>query len=412
MKKIEFSYNNIKRKGFIISENNEEYTIKLKNGYNIIVPKNEIEILETKKVEINKKKINNQTNKNKNKNLPKVLILHTGGTIASKVDYSTGAVSSKFTPEEILKLIPEIKELANVESELVENIASDDIRFKHYNIFLKEIENNYKNFDGIIITHGTDTMHYTSSALYYSLENLNIPVLLVGAQRSSDRPSSDAFLNLISAVKFINYNSKSNFKFNNVGVCMHYDLNDEDCVILHGVNVRKLHSSRRDAFKPINKREVALINYYKDKVKIVDESYFSNFENVKNLKSNENKLKVTYYNENLKIGILKVHPNMWAEEINFYKNFDGLIIEGTGLGHLPITNDSKITQEHDKICKNLKELSKKIPIVITTQTVYGRVNLNVYSPGRRLKKLGIKGNYSDLSAESSFIKLAYELSKK
>ena len=132
-----------------------------------------------------------------NKKLPKISILHTGGTIASKVSYKTGGVTVKFKPEEIMEMFPKIKKIANIDSRLIGNMFSEDMNFSHYNLIAKEIKKEVKKGSkGIIITHGTDTMHYTSTALSFILEDLNIPVLLTGAQRSSDRPSSDAELNL------------------------------------------------------------------------------------------------------------------------------------------------------------------------------------------------------------------------
>ena len=317
--------------------------------------------------------------------MKKVTILHCGGTISSFVDYKTGGVSSKYTDEDILRLYPEIKNLANINSKLIKNIASEDMDFKFYNLLAKEIEKEIKNnTNGIVITHGTDTLHYTSAALSFALENLPIPVILVGSQRSSDRGSSDATLNLISAFNFIN---KTDFK--GVAICMHNSMEDSSCLILPATKTRKFHTSRRDAFKSINIKPIAkvenekidFINYHPEKI------------------SKELQLKL--FKPNLKIGILKTHPNMSKEEIKNYSKFNGLIIEGSGLGHVP-----------SYILLELKKLAKKIPVIMTSQCIFGRINMNVYSPGRKLIEAGILGNLADMTAETAFIKLAWLLSNR
>jgi glutamyl-tRNA(Gln) amidotransferase subunit D len=359
--------------------------LKLDSGYNIGIDKKKI-----KDKKVLKEAIKKEAKISKvrfSKELPTVLILHTGGTIASKVSYKTGGVIAKFSPEEILELFPEINSIANIKTKLISNIFSEDMSFKDYNKLALQIKRECKNVEGVIITHGTDTMHYTSAALSFMLDNLGFPVILVGSQRSSDRGSSDAALNLVCAAQFI---VKSNYS--GVAVCMHSSMNDENCYILPGLKVKKLHSSRRDAFKSINSKPIASvstdgrIDYIvhdfakKDKTKI---------------------LEVSLLNKNLKIGILKVHPNMHYSEISKYKNFNGLIIEGTGLGHAPIN-------ENVKIYNALKSL--KIPIVMCTQTVFGRVNMNVYSTGRKLQEFIVSGR--DMTSETAFIKLAWLLSNK
>ncbi len=256
----------------------------------------------------------------------------------------------------------------------------------------KEIE---KKVDGIILTHGTDTLHYTAAALSFILEDLPIPVILVGAQRSSDRGSSDAAMNLICAVEFIKQSD-----FADVAVCMHKNLNDEVSQILPGLKCRKLHSSRRDAFKPINDEAYAEVDYKKRKVKILN----GNFK-----QRNKNKLKLKLF-KNVKVGLVKFYPNFFSDSLKPYSKYDGLVIEGTGLGHAPIHSLDKYTKEHESIFKEIKKLGKKMPVVMTTQTIYGRVNMNVYATGRELQEIGVIGNHLDMHPETAFIKLAWLLS--
>lgn len=368
--------------------------LKLKSGYNIGIDSEKV--VDVQVLSSGKKEVSRESGISQDERLKKILILHTGGTLASKVSYSTGGVVSRFSPEEILSMVPELAHIANIQTRLVRNMFSEDMNFNHYNILVKEIEIELARGDvaGIIITHGTDTLHYTATALSFMLQGLNIPVILVGAQRSSDRGSSDAFLNLICACQFI---VKSDFK--GIGVCMHLDSSDEKCVILHGVNSRKMHSSRRDAFKNVNIPIVAEV--FKD-------------GHIASYKEHEfkNKFRISYLNEKLKIGILKAHPGLLAEEVLFYKNFDGLVIEGTGLGHLGINNIDEFTTQNSKVLDALKEVSSKIPVVMTTQCVFGIVNMNVYETGRKLVDAGVLGNLSTMITETAFIKLAWLLSNE
>src|SRR3989344_4791348 len=196
---VEVSTENEKIKGRIINSKDKKLTLKLNSGYNIMI--DEKKILSIKKLEKKTdKKIESRLRQNKS--LPKIFILHTGGTIASSVSYDTGAVSPNFSPEDMLNKYPELKDMAYIESKLIFNKFSEDLRFEHYNRIAREIER-IRNARGIIITHGTDTMVFTSAALSFALEGLPVPVILVGSQRSSDRPSSDSFLNLYLAIKFI-----------------------------------------------------------------------------------------------------------------------------------------------------------------------------------------------------------------
>ena len=379
-------------KGILMPSKDDTLVLKLKSGYNIGIKREKIR--QIKLIQEKQEKKENPPKLTKKKGLKSITILHTGGTVASKIDYETGAVSSKFTPEEIIDMYPSLKEIANIDSKLISNIFSEDMRFAHYNLIAKAIELEIKKgTNGIIITHGTDTMHYTSAALSFILEDLPIPVILVGAQRSSDRGSSDGKQNLEAACHFI---SKTNFS--EVAICMHETTEDTSCIILPGLKSKKMHSSRRDAFKPINDTPIARI--INSKVQLL-----------KPLKKPGKKLNINPIKEGLKIGILKVHPNLMAEELRTYNKFDGLIIEGTGIaGNLPINSFDKITEYNQKILNELKRLTAKMPVVATTQTTYGRINMNVYSTGRLLQEAGVIGNLLDVTTETAFMKLAWLLS--
>ncbi|MEM0231003.1 MAG: Glu-tRNA(Gln) amidotransferase subunit GatD [Candidatus Woesearchaeota archaeon] len=386
--------------GMIIKEDEEDLVLKLESGYQVSIPKRGI--IEAKSLEriFNQKEEKNVRTavSEKREGLPTISILHAGGTIASKVDYETGAVKAKFSPEEILEMVPELGEIANIKSRLVRNMMSDDMRFAHYNLLAEEVKKEVEaGSDGIIITQGTDTLHYTAAALSFILDGISIPIIIVGSQRSSDRGSSDAALNLTSAAYFI-----SNSDFAGVAVCMHHSTEDRLAAILPACKCRKLHSSRRDAFKAVNSEPIALVDYENRRIKIFSENYTRRSRNFT--------LKLMPIKENLKIGIIKSHPNMYADEIERFSHYDGIVLEGTGLGHMPITKSDEFTEENEKIFKAIAKIAKEKVVVMSTQTIFGRVNMNVYSPGRKLLDAGVLGNYSDMTPETTFIKLAWLLS--
>ena len=324
-----------------------------------------------------------------NPSLPWITIVHTGGTIASRVDYTTGGVSPSFEASDLINSVPELLGVAQIRSFLFSNIFSEDMCFEYYSKLARALKHELKsNAKGIIVTHGTDTMHYTASALSFIFENLPKPIVLVGAQRSSDRPSSDAALNLTNAVRFI-----ANTDFAGVAICMHANINDDKCYILPGTKVRKLHSSRRDAFKAVNVKPIA-------EVSTQGINYLSSYP-----KQASSKLKI-YDKFEEKVAILKARPNMLAEEIEFFEKekYKGLIIEGTGLGHLGITAGRN--KENFKALKSL--IDSGCIVCIATQCIFGAVNPNVYATGRKLKNIGVIF-LGDMLSETAFIKLSWLL---
>jgi glutamyl-tRNA(Gln) amidotransferase subunit D len=396
--------------GVFFFENDNFIYLKLESGYNIGIAKGNIASSE----EILRGNSKREKSKEEKKipivvENPEILILHTGGTIASKVDYSTGAVNAKFTPSEMLDLFPELRHIAKIDSMLVRNMPSDDMRFGHYNQIAEKIKKACENktLKGIILTHGTDTLHYTASALSFMFENLPIPVILVGSQRSSDRPSSDAALNLISAAYFISRSHES--EMNGVFICMHESTNDTSCIILPAQNTKKMHSSRRDAFKCVNCGAVARINYEEKRIEFLEKKN-EHTKDTEQKKDIAKDIALKLFNPDIKIGIIKSRPNLFAEELKIYEKYDGLILEGTGLGHFPIGYEDEESKPNKKILEQLRKLSAKIPVCMTAQTGFGRINMNVYSPGRTLKSFGILGHNLDMTSETAYIKLAFLLS--
>jgi len=247
--------------------------------------------------------------------------------------------------------------------------------------------------DGVVLMHGTDTMHYTSAALSFMLQNLPVPVVLVGAQRSSDRGSSDNLVNLVSAVV------AATSDIAEVSVCMHGSMSDDFCYIHPGYKVRKLHSSRRDAFQTINEVPFAKIWYRERKIEYLREDF--NKRDKRPVKLNDRL--------NPNVGLIYIYPGIKPEFIeSLSKFYEGIVIAGTGLGHIP-TNpfNNKFTRSIVPSIKNL--IDSGIPVVIAPQTIFGRINMNVYTAGRVLEKIGIIGNYCDWTAECALVKLMFVL---
>lgn len=367
--------------------------IKLDNGYNIGIrfDKNvKIKFLDKGK-SIRFKPAEMTAKKDPSK--PTVSILGCGGTIASRIEYTTGAVFPAFSPADLLLSFPQLKDIANIKGRKLFDLFSEDITSSHWQLIAREVEKEIKNeVSGIILMHGTDTLHYTSAALSFMLQNLPVPVVLVGTQRSSDRGSSDNLTNLMCATK------ATTSDIAEVTVCMHGSMNDDFCYLHQGTKVRKLHTSRRDAFQSVNVLPYAKISYPENKIEYLRTDY--NKRDKRSLKVDD-KL-------NTNVGLIYVYPGIKSEFIESLKNFDGIVIASTGLGQLP-TNS-----HNDRFAKSLIPAIKSligsgIPVVLAPQTIYGRINLNVYDAGRMTNEAGVIGNGCDWTPETALVKLMWVL---
>ena len=312
-----------------------------------------------------------------------ISIVSTGGTVSSVIDYRTGAVHPKFTASDLVKANPELLDYANYNVKALYNILSENMKPEYWAKAAEEVANDISDgADGIVIAHGTDTMHYTSAALSFMLKT-PVPVIITGAQRSSDRPSSDANINLIDSV----IAAKSDIA--EVCVCMHGSLNDKYTYLHKGTKVRKMHTSRRDTFRSINAQPIAKIE--DKKVNINPEYSYT--------KRGENKLELnTAFEE--KVGLIKSFPGISEEYIEYHidKGYKGLVIEGTGLGHVPNNLIDSFKRAQDE----------NIPVIMTSQCLYGRVNMNVYSTGREILDAGVISGL-DMTPETTYVKLCWAL---
>jgi glutamyl-tRNA(Gln) amidotransferase subunit D len=326
---------------------------------------------------------------------PTISILGCGGTIASRVDYSTGAVFPAFSPDDMVASFPELREVANVKGRKLFDLFSDDMTPSHWQIIAQEVAKEIKaKSHGVILMHGTDTMHYTAAALSFMLKNPTVPVVMVGSQRSSDRGSSDNDMNLMCATEIA---GKSDIA--EVGVCMHGTTNDDYCLFHQGTKVRKLHTSRRDAFRSINVKPFAKVWYADRKIEILRDDY---------KKRNAGKFELDD-KMNPRVGFVYNVPGLEPKYVeSLAEHFDGIVVAATGLGH--VSTNPKGDAIAKSIVPALKGLiNSGIPVVFVPQTIYGRINLNVYEAGRILEEAGVIGNGCDWTPEAAFVKLMWVL---
>lgn len=370
--------------------------IKLDNGYNIGIRYEEgveIEIISRSKPEKNKKdKVSEENEKErgiKKETLPRISILSTGGTIASKVDYRTGAVSPQFSTEDILGAIPELTEIANINGKMIYSILSENMRAEYWRKLAAEIYNEIKKgAEGIIVTHGTDTMGYTAAALSFMVQT-PVPIVLVGSQRSADRPSSDSTMNAVCAAKV------ACSDLTEVTVVMHGSTSDDFCAIHRGTKVRKMHTSARGAFQSINEVPIGKV-YYTGSIEKMRIEFFSQYT-----KRGERGLEIRDKLEE-KCCLIKFYPGADPKIIDFFleQGYKGIVLEGTGLGHV----SAEWIPSVERAIKN------GIPVVMTSQCLYGRICDRVYDTGRDLLRAGIIEG-EDMLPETALVKLMWVLGK-
>ncbi|MFW6375600.1 MAG: Glu-tRNA(Gln) amidotransferase subunit GatD [Thermoplasmatota archaeon] len=356
-------------------------TIKLDNGYNIgykINGNTEVDLIQKREGIKSKKEKSVEVDESK----PKISIIGTGGTIASYVEYKTGAVHPAQSAEDVLYSNPEIGKRCNPKVDILFSKLSENIEPQDWvKIADKVIEEIEDGAEGIVISHGTDTMGYTSAALSFLLQNLPVPVVLVGSQRSSDRPSSDAHLNLLSAVEV----AKS--ELNGVYVVMHESMSDDRSAIHKGTKVRKMHTSRRDAFRSINTEPVGFVDPESGEFEL-------NIEPQK--PDGELKKKGDVVDD---VSLIYAHPGLTEEDIKNAGNSKGIVIAGTGLGHMK----TKLIPELKKVIGN------GTPVVMTSQCLNGTINDHVYSAGRQILEAGVIPG-KDMLPETALVKLMWALS--
>lgn len=359
--------------------------IKLDNGYNMGVRADAIE-LESKYEKAPPEKHHEEKPKKGG-----IAILGCGGTIASKIEYKTGAVYPSITPKELRTAFPDLEKWP-IHSKPVFSLFSDDMNAYHWRLLADEVEKEMKSGSkGVVVMHGTDTMAYTSAALSFMLQKLPAPVVFVGSQRSSDRPSSENKMNLMNAV------FSASQDLGEVAVCMHANTNDDYCHLHRGTRVRKMHTSRRDAFRSVNSSPLFAVDYRTKRFEALGEHMPRSKGGLVAKKS---------LNDN--VALMYVHPNIKPKLISGLDSYDGVVLMGTGLGHVPVNPFQDKTVK--SIYKPITELIQSgIPVVMSSQTIYGRLCMRVYTNGRLLRDAGVIGDGADWTPETAYVKLCWVL---
>jgi glutamyl-tRNA(Gln) amidotransferase subunit D len=359
-----------------ITERDGKAVVKLHSGYNIGVPLEAITWQGRPRIE--PAALSRPVQR---EDLPELAIVSTGGTIASRVDYRTGAVTSQFSAEDILRAIPELASIGRFRTEQISSILSENMTMGIWQHLARAVFREVKSgVTGVIVTHGTDTMAYTAAAVSFMVET-PVPVIFVGSQRSADRPSSDNAMNALCAA------SAAVSPLGEVAVVMHATTSDDRCAIHRGTRVRKMHTSRRDAFRSMGMAPLGHVEYPGLSVTLTPE-----------VVPRGDRDPVLREGMEEKCGLLSFYPGMDSSILETYRGYRGLVIAGTGLGHVS-----------GSWVKGVAGLVRDgTSVVMVSQCLHGRVCDRVYDTGRDLLAAGaIEGE--DMLPEVALVKLMWVL---
>ena len=318
---------------------------------------------------------------------PRVRLFGTGGTIASRLDYRTGAVIPAFSPGELYGSVPELADICNLETEKLFGVFSENMGPEQYLVLAHRIgEAIQEGYDGVVVGHGTDTMHHTAAALSFMLQQPPVPIVMVGSQRSSDRPSSDAARNLIAATE-----AAATGPIAEVMVCMFGPTSDRYNLLHRGTRVRKMHSSYRSTFRTLGDIPLAMVED--------DGGCHPLREGVAPRRPGDTSIQVrAAFND--RVTLVYYYPNMQADVIDALvdRGYRGIVIAGTGLGHVNRTLYPALE----------RAASAGVHVFMTLQTLWGFVQMNVYETGREILGLGVVP-LGNMLPEVAYIKLGWAL---
>jgi glutamyl-tRNA(Gln) amidotransferase subunit D len=317
---------------------------------------------------------------------PAVSVITTGGTITSRADYRTGGVTSLASAGELLEKVPELSSFANVRMSSPFTMMSESMTHLHWQKLARAVASELRKSEGVIVTHGTDTLHYTSAALSFMLRDLGKPVILTGSQRSTDRGSSDGPMNLLCSARAALSGIAA------VGICMHGSANDDSCMLIRGTKARKMHTSRRDAFRPVNEGPLA---------KVWPDGRIERFKGAPQGSGKAPRADTLF---EPRVALLKSYPGAAPDIIDYYrsKGYRGLVIEATGLGQVPTYG------KNSWLPAIKKAVDSGMVVCAAAQTIYGRLNPNVYAEGRMAKDAGML-HLEDMLPETAYVKLGWVL---
>jgi len=296
----------------------------------------------------------------------RISLISTGGTIASTVDYRTGAVTSRFEADDIIRAIPQLRGRANWRSRVVDTILSENMTPDVWQDLAHAVHEEIEaGADGVVVMHGTDTMQFSTSALAFMIDT-PVPVVFTGSQRSADRPSSDNVMNAVCSVEAALSDCAE------VLVCMHASESDDVCALHRGVRVRKNHTSRRDAFETVGAKPLGEVDYGGS-----DEPNEVTFRR-SHAERGETDLEL-HDDLATDVDLVKFTPGTDPAFLEQCTDNAGVVIEGTGLGHV---NTDWIDTIEDLTDGGTH-------VVMTSQCLEGRVCDRVYDTGRDLLDAGV-----------------------
>ncbi len=373
MSKIAFTWKGRELEGILISMVGEKMNIKLSSGYNILVKPENVRVLGEMEG------LNESAPKESGSDEASVSIITTGGTIVSKVDYRTGAVFPSMDIGELTSKFRYLNDGISIKKYEFSNLLSENMEPEHWIKLAKNTADQLKKSEGVVITHGTDTMCYTSAALSFMFQKQTGPIILTGSQRSSDRPSSDSFLNLEASVAF------AMADHGEVGIAMHSGTSDDKVSLVRGTRARKMHSTRRDAFRSMGERPVG--------------TFDMGLVNMTNhARGRDDEIQLNAKLEK-KVGLIYFYPGLETDQLEAQMNGKkGVVIMGTGLGHIAV-------KYLDMIRERVRDGMK---VMVATQCLNGTVDLDIYTTGRKMKEAGIASCYNMLP-ETAYVKMMYVL---
>ncbi|WEL21625.1 Glu-tRNA(Gln) amidotransferase subunit GatD [Halorhabdus sp. BNX81] len=382
------------------SSDAETLVVKLPNGYNVGIDRAtaEADVLESDVYDIEPGEASEESKIEFDEDLPTISLISTGGTIASTVDYRTGAVTAQFDAEDVLRAVPELAGLANYRGRVVANILSEnmtpDVWVDLAQAIHEEIE---AGADGVVVMHGTDTMQFTASAMAFMLET-PVPIVFTGSQRSADRPSSDNVMNAVCAVEAAKSDAAE------VMIAMHASESDDTCALHRGTRARKNHTSRRDAFETIGREPLGEVDYETSEDDATSDSRAADGREIAFNRAYEERgdtelaLRADLETD---VDLVKFTPGAGPAMLDPVDGSAGVVIEGTGLGHVN-------TDWIDRIDALVEDGTT---VVMTSQCIDGRVCDRVYDTGRDLLDAGvIEGE--DMLPGTAMVKLMWVLANR
>ncbi|MCG1003983.1 MULTISPECIES: Glu-tRNA(Gln) amidotransferase subunit GatD [Halobacterium] len=375
------------------SADSDHLVVKLDSGYNVGVERDaaDVEVLERDVYDVESDHDEGAASEVEfDDDLPTIALISTGGTIASTVDYRTGAVTAQFDAEDVLRAVPDLAGRANYRGRVVANILSENMEPPIWQELAAAVREEIENgADGVVVMHGTDTMQYSASALSFILDT-PVPIVFTGSQRSADRPSSDNVMNAVCSVEAAKADAAE------VMVCMHASESDDRCALHRGTRVRKNHTSRRDAFETVGAEPLGYVDYDAASEDATAESRGVTFTK-EHAERGEADLDSSPDLDD-DVELVKFTPGMDDAFFDLCEGKSGVIIEGTGLGHV-----------HTQFIDRIEELVEDgTTVVMTSQCLDGRVCDRVYDTGRDLLDAGVVEG-EDMLPGTAKVKLMWAL---